>query len=258
MIGALLSLYLVTAFQDSTLLFIYSDLTPSSLKSLFSPSANFMLLDHTFSINSLKKFNENNVNLIIDLTLDQRFYFKLDLISEYFSTVYLTITEKNDEFESKRRFFVHADLEYEAKNFLDFVKFLDWQDFGVVFSDFSRNFELAEKISDGFNGKLRTVRVSAGIGEKNIRFVVKRMIKTTGIRKMIILADGEELALIENELKSMRLVGKGSGFVLKSRAVYTSDLDGAVIIVEPGAGNSRTLQTLYKSVPTTSALPITI
>ena len=129
-----LAFLVMSAFAICNLstLVIISELTPADLKQRYSDELNTLYLDPGFTLEQLKDYG--NIELMIDLTLSQKFFIRLDEIADYFSVVYLTITRKNDNVESKKRFYVHADQETESNCFKALASFLNWDKFGIISS----------------------------------------------------------------------------------------------------------------------------
>ena len=76
------------------------------------------------------------------------------------------------------------------------------------------------------------------LSEKSIENIIKKQVKTTGIRKLIIIAEDKALETFESQLRKQNLIGKGSYFLLKSTAIYSTSIEGSVVLVESGTENS--------------------
>ena len=76
----------------------------------------------------------------------------------------------------------------------------------------------------------------------NIELQVKRLIKTKGVKTVVLLAEGSSLQVIQDELFSQNLIVFGNYFLIGSRGIYSASIEGALVLAEPGTESATSYE----------------
>ena len=223
-------------------LLIYSDQTPLGLVQQFSTYNRRVLISHQTNINT--SFCDQQVSIIIDLTLKSSYFSLLEDLAEYCSCIYLTITQSLAETTSTNRFYVHGSPEIESDGLIELINHLSLMKFSVITSNTINDIKILDNIEKNKRDQLlSTIVYDSKFLKNNIKLQVKRMIKTKGVKKVVIIGEGSSIEAIQDELSIQNLIVYGNYFIVSSRGIYSASIEGALILAEPGTETATSYET---------------
>ena len=261
MLGLLLVIPQAIGYLLFSVLLTFSSETPHYLLSQFSDYTLQYKITPESHPSDLLKLSEESEVLIVDISSHPFYFSFLDSAAELLDTVYLTATPTNELSTSKYRYFAHLSSIYEAESLLNLISFLDWENFTILSSFKNLDFILASYIKL----KKPQVQINAFYYDQNLTesqadFLIKRKIKAEGVSKLLIIDSGKSFKVLEKKLKERKVLREGFQLIVSSKGIYNIEMDGALIVSEPGTENSISesnysylrIQFILKQIPTTT------
>ena len=228
-----LTLAVNISLKDAVLL--SSKNTPSSLitdTTIYSYHLEVSGITISEMINTLENIE---FMFLIDATLDQSLYSTLDLIASQFSTIYFTITPPSITSYSHLRYSLHNFYYEEANAIKQLLKHLHWTNFIVACSSRANNLLIGSSIKESNKNEIFSyLTYNKNISQEVSDLFVGKMIKVTGIRKIIIIDDEKSINKIEKSFINKNLLRVGTIVVVSSRATWLATMEGSLIVVENG------------------------
>ena len=240
----LILFYLVVGFEKNkdSILVCYSEKTSKILLDLFS--------DYPKTLNLSSKSTESQaltidyIYILIDITKDFSFYTKLDQLSQQFNAFYITITPPSGQTSSSLRYHLHPGLDQLKSAISRFLDYLNWEEFSIFGSNQLNDQLLAFDLHSNYNQLIKSFRVyEDDITDKKSDEIVRKLIKTQGVKNLIVIDDGDSLISFQKSLKFRKIPKFGTYLIFLNRGIYTVDIEGALIISEPGTENSTSEET---------------
>ena len=237
-------IHLALGFEKNkdSILVCFSANTPQKLLDLFS--------DFTQNLNTSSETVAHEVliietiYLIIDITKDSSLYPVLDQLSQQLNTFYISITPPSGQTTSSLRFHLHPGENQAVNAIFKLVKYLQWQEFSLFGSNQINDQLLAFGIRTKLNDGLKSFFVyEDSLTDVKSDEIVKKLIKTKGVKNLLVIDDGESLSSFQRALKLRKVPKFGVYLVFSNRGIYTIDIEGALILSEPGTENSTSEET---------------
>ena len=243
MSALILTFQIVSASFSESLLIAYGPKTPERLKDYF---ANETLIDLSTQINLASLSSIDWPGVILDISLDSSNFLALDLFSDYFQVPYFTLTKTEPLHSSNFRFFTLPSIDLESKFLTIMIKFLKWETFSIFASNTPENIQILTSIKSSFSKfQLKTYIYEPTITEELMDILIKRFIKTTAERHLLVLDQGKSLEICVNLLKTRKINEYGNYFLFKSSSIYEIDLEGSLIIANDEAEKFNTIEQFY-------------
>ena len=241
MLALLFRLFASLAYEADDILLVYSDHTPLGLIQHFSNYSKRVYVTSQMTVNS--SFCEQQVSIIVDLTLKTSYLTILEDLAEYCSSIYLTITQNSLQTLSKNRFFVHGSLELETEALIQLMRLLNSEKFCLIVSNSMNDMEILKNLENvGDDQEYSSIVYDPQFLLNNIKLQVKRLIKTKGVKKVVVLGEGSSLQVIQDELFSQNLIVFGNYFLIGSRGIYSASIEGALVLAEPGTESATSYE----------------
>ena len=225
----------------SSVVFVYSDLTPIGLLRTFSESLLQISVDSVNTDQLVSQIESVDFLLLVDITLQPHLLPLFDQISSNFDAAYLTISTPTQLSNySPYRFYLHNFYENEASALIKISNYFEWTNFALLCSGETINLQLADSISKSSDLNV----VSYLKYEKNLTQgvsdnILGRMVKAKGTSRIMIIDEGDSLNTIESSILTKKINTEGKIFLLSSRSIYSGSLEGSLIVIESGLENSN-------------------
>ena len=240
MLALLVCLYTPLAYNLDDILLVYSDHTPLGLVQHFPNYSKRIYVSSQVTVNS--SFCEEQVSIIVDLTLKSCYLTILEDLAEYCSSIYLTITPTSLKTKSQYRFFVHGSLELETEALIQIKSFLNNENFCFIVSNSMNDLQILKNLEKADDQEYSSIVYDPQFLLNNIKLNVKRFIKTKGLKKVVILGEGPSLQTVQDELFSQNLIVYGNYFLIGSRGIYSASIEGALVLAEPGTESATSYE----------------
>ena len=233
--------------KDSTLV-CYSENTPQKLLDLFSEYTQRLNLS-SVSLQS-QILAVESVLIIVDITRESGLYPILDQLSQQFKTFYVSLTIPSGLTHSSLRFHLHPAQWQVEKSIYLLVDFLKWKEFSLFASNQINDHLLARGLRSKLNHLLKSFFIYENdMTDKKSDEIVKKFIKTQGVKRLLVIDDGDSLSSFQRNLKLRKIPKYGTYLVFINRGIFTVDIEGALIISEPGTESSTNEETFeYLSI----------
>ena len=246
MSALILTFQIVSASFLESLLIGYGPRTPEELKKYF---VNETLIDLSTKINLDSLSSIDYPRVILDISLDSNNFLALDVYSDYFKAPYFTLTKTEPFHSSYFRFFTLPSTDRESKFLTIMINFLKWESFSIFVSNTQENIKILASIKSSFSKfQLKTYIYEPTITEELMDVLIKRFIKATAERRLLVLDQGASLKICVNLLKARKINEYGNYFLFRSTSFYEVDLEGALIIANDGAEKSNSREQFYYDV----------
>jgi ABC-type branched-subunit amino acid transport system substrate-binding protein len=198
---------------------------------------------YNISSKSLKDIIEGLESLdfvfLIDATFEPLFYPLLNNLASYFDTFYFSLNPADADSWSFRRFNLHPSYLQQAKAIQNLLETLNWTEFSLVSSTEYSNLKLANHINTRMEESIESYsKYSYDISQNDLDKFVARILKANVIRKLVIIDKGRSLDNIQKSINNTKFIAEGSSLILSSESIYSTIIDGSLIIVEKGLENS--------------------
>ena len=230
-----------SAYSLDEILLVYSDKTPLTLVQQFSNLNKKVLVSHQTQLNA--SFCEQQVSIIIDLTLKSSYFTLLEDLAKYCSSIYLTITPTSLGSASNNRFYIHGSLELESDVLLQLINHLTIKKFSLITSNSLNDLQILNNILKVESDQLfSSIVYDPNFLANNIKLQVKRFIKTKGVKKIVMVGEGSSLQTIQDELYTQNLIVNGNYFIIGYRGIYSASIEGALVLAEPGTESATSYE----------------
>lgn len=178
--------------------------------------------------------------LLIDITENQDFFPLLDQISQTFATVYLTLTQAEISENSEFRFYLRDTLENIKNRINEVVTYLNWEKFSIFSSTEYFDILLASSVKAEFSSKVDFfLTFVQGISDNSLNTIVKKSIKASGTRKLLIIGQGSDINRFQYFIKERKLEVAGTHFLFCPEGIHSAYLNGSIILSYPGTEQSK-------------------
>lgn len=233
---------------------VFSSLSVNILETLFitSPSTPKILLDEfSDTLFSVKIFWPNlslvhemlsihDISLLVDLTLDNEYMSLIDQASENHQLAYITTSQSNSITNFPNRFYIHDKSEKTSEFITSVVEFLDFKELCILYSSNYRDVNLAIILESKLTRKIiSSISFKENLDIENAEYLIRRIIKAKGIRKMLIIDSSNSLENIQKALQKSNLIKAGIYFLIVTNSPRKIFLDGALVFVEAGGEKSE-------------------
>ena len=119
------------------------------------------------------------------------------------------------------------------------LDYLQWNEFSLFGSNQIDDRLLAYDIRSKFNYLLESFIIyEDSLSDSKGDEIVRRLIKTQGVKNLLVIDYGDSLSTFQKFLKFRRIAKFGIYFVFLNQGIYTIDIEGALILSEPGTEGS--------------------
>lgn len=247
----------ISAVRSLTLkqgVYLTSSLTPTSFHSNLSQFALHINISSTSSEKTIQLLEFQDFLYLIDATFDQSLFPTLDTLASQFDTVYFSMIPAFSSSFSPFRYFLHGFYSEEAEAIAKLMKFFNWQGFIVACASQRDSFLVGNELKKASGEDIYSfLSYNQKITEEVAGIFVRKLIKTTGIRKIVVVDESPSVLQLENGIKNNNLLQIGTYVVFSSRTIPFITLEDSLIIVESGlefadSEYSYEIQALQRSI----------
>ena len=232
-------LSVVHSLSYNDTLVLSSPLTPELLLEELSNFPNKLLINSNSQKTLLESIILLDFVIMIDVTLQPSLYPLLDSIAIQLNTFYLSISPLSPKSYSPWRINLHNSYSEEANAISILIKKLNLIEFTLLSSSKAEDLEISDLINTKFLSKVYSfLKYDQKISKTFSDNLVRRMVKSTGIRNIIIIDQSQSLPFIQTSIISKNLAKDGTVLIMSSKSIYSAFIDGSLIVVESGLENS--------------------
>ena len=191
-------------------LVVYGPNTPEPLKKLFR-NTDLHFLSSNDDISKIILINP--LSIIYDITLDQRSFLYLDLISEISNVPYLTISKPTQSIFSKYRFYLLQTLKDESQGMINLIKFFEWDELTIIGLNSFENMQKYNFIKSDLNIRIENYFYGFNSSEVNMRLFLRKVLKSNPVKYLLVLDEGASLELCLKIIKEENISKYGSYFI---------------------------------------------
>ena len=236
----LIIFHLASGFEKDkdSILICHSLNTPVKLFNMFAGYPLNLNLSSNSVDNSIQMIDY--ISIIIDITKDLSLYSKLDELSQQFKAFYITITPPSGQTSSSLRFHLHPGLNKIENAINILLDYLKWQEFSIFASNQEKDQFLASNIHSTYNRIIKSFIIyEDDLNDFKSDEIVRKLIKTEGVKNLLIIDDGNSLSSFQKSLTFRKIAKFGTYLVFLNQGIYTVDIEGALVLSEPGTETSK-------------------
>ena len=173
-------------YYDSILI-VYSNDTSSELLSEFGD------FDQKVHVESTWDFKLNEVRLIVDLTENSLYFDKLESISNFFHSKYLTLSSNCKNCFSQNRYLAFPTKNSESEIISQLIRFLGWKSYSLISDSSLESIELTTLIQNSLNISSPLSILEIGFDDEYYYRMIKKLIKSSGFQNFFISGSKEFL-----------------------------------------------------------------
>ena len=227
---------------DDSLLVVYDSKTSKDLISAFLDSN---LQDYSSIDENLFQFSEFP-SLILDLSFSSSGFSKVEALAEFLKVPYLTLARSHEFGNNSYRFHVLPSAIFEAKALLMMIEFLEWKKFTIFSSNTYENIQILNYIKNQSNDlNITTIIYSTESSYSEIDSLVKRFLKVTGSRHLLVLDQGTSLDILMSILIKRKINQYGTYIMFNCLSISSVNLEGALIISLESVKDSTSTNDFY-------------
>ena len=224
MFASYLLFVIAECFNFDYVLIVYSNDTSPEL---FSEFKKFNLKVHVESDLDLKI---NEVRLIVDLTENSLYFEKLESISIFFHSKYLTLSNNCINCFSKNRYLALPSKHSESIIIRELIKFLGWKSYSLISDSSLESIELTMLIHKSLNISSSFSILNSELDDDYYNSMIKRLIKSSGIQNFFIIGSAEFLKNFQNLLILNKANKSEFEFLFSSSSSASVYLENSLIL----------------------------
>ncbi|CAG9309813.1 unnamed protein product [Blepharisma stoltei] len=194
-------------------------------------SFNLVLIESIWDIEKLM----NSPDIILDITFSTSLSKSLKEFSEENQSIIAEINKPTGIY-SKWEFFTHSSWEDQAKALPSIISYLNWTTF-IVISDEIYN-DKDEIFNNLYDRDYRWFYFSNTNSKSNSDLFIRKVVKASGIRNIVILNHGESSKMLLKSLEKYNLLINGTGVVVGNEGSWGLYGNGAITYIESGLENA--------------------
>ncbi|OMJ65141.1 hypothetical protein SteCoe_39112 [Stentor coeruleus] len=227
----LIQLYSVLGFgiEDGTI--FISNKTPDQIIILFSNASSIinissMSIDEIFLSFKLQEFM-----FIVDVTWTKSYLDLINSLSEVFEVAYFTLSPELTKFMT--RYPLHNTEKSEAQSLSSLISFLDVKKYVLLTSTIHIDLDVADFLIDITKERLHShITYPEGIQQVTAENIIGKMIKSKGIKTLVIIDSTNALKIIEKAMESKKYITPGAIIIYSSRSFSQNHTSGTFKIEE--------------------------
>ena len=150
---------------------------------------------------------------------------------------------------SDKRICAQSSVEEDANALTTLIKNFKWETFTILVSNHYENTLILSLLKNNFSQfRLNSYIYEPEISESMMASLIKKFIKSEGVKNLLILDSGESLKQCIKLLKHMKMNQYGNYFVFGTSTIFSVDLEGAIIIDIEGTQDSKTREDYYLTI----------
>ena len=229
------------AFNTNLLIIKTSKTSDSLIKSI---QANIRL-SQVFDIDSIT-IHQDMLNsslsseiIILDLTKKSENFPILDNISRNLETVYITLTPQLKHSFSEFRYYLRPSTETESACINELISYLEWDKFSIFSTTIFKDQNLANSVRDSHSSQVFSfLPIISQISNDSLDSIVKKLIKSAGIRKLLLIGGGSQIQELQSIIQMRKLELPGSHFIFSPDGIYSAFVNGSIILTYSGTETS--------------------
>jgi hypothetical protein len=247
---ACFSVRYVLSLSQSDSVLIYSDSTPTSLINELSEFRNKVYINSQNYNCVIKKLEDLDFIVIVDITLQTSYYTLLENIASSFRTPYFSLSSASDyEFYSDWRYNLHSSYINESKAILSMLSYLNLTKIVLMSSSDHKGIEISDYIYQNSSNIIHSyLKYEYNLTQSVSDSIAGKIIKAGGIRQILIIDYGDSLNKVEAGITGKRITTAGTIILMSARSVYSATIQGSLIVAESGTENSTSYETYEHSI----------
>jgi hypothetical protein len=239
--------------RNDSVLFLFGPNTPSPLLDMLSDFPTKIKIDgnnDSFIQDSLQKYD---FSLMIDITFQPSLHLLLDSIAAYFNAIYFTLNSPDDH-HSPWRFYLHNNETQQSNAIKLSMLTLNVESFVIMSSIAELNLKIANSLYEtSKENVLSYLKYSTSLSQIVSDDLIARMIKSNGYKNIVGIDQDDSWLKIQTSIQNKNMNRPGTFIISSSKSVYSTKIQGSLIVVESGLEFSSSLES-YEFNAITKAL----
>ncbi|OMJ70463.1 hypothetical protein SteCoe_31559 [Stentor coeruleus] len=227
----LIQLYCVFGFGIEDGAIFISNKTPNQIKTLFSNASSIIDVS-SVSVNEIfSSFELHACIFIVDVTWTKSYLGLINSLSETFEVAYFTLSTESTKFMA--RYPLHNTKKCEAQSLSSLITFLAVEEYVLLSSTVHEDLSVADYLIDIMQEKIHShITYPEGVQQVIADNIIGKMIKSKGIKALVIIDSTDALKTIEKAMESKKYITPGTIIIYSSRSFSQNHTSGTFKIEE--------------------------
>jgi Periplasmic binding protein/Receptor family ligand binding region len=185
--------------------------------------------------------------LLVDATMQPSLYQTLDEIASTANAGYLSLSPASANSYSNWRFNLHNRPPEESAAISKLIQYLNFNNFVILASTNKLNLDAANALYKSFSPiTVNYIKYDQTISQIRSNDIVKSIIKSKGIKQIVIIDSEESFTQVQSSLQKFNLVRPGYIIISSSLSIYSVNIEGLLVVVESGLENASSFYNYHR------------